>query len=346
VIRSILIVGGVAETNVGLSLHEAAASLGIASNLMDSSQAFAGPKLLRALNWRLLGRRPVRIKKFSQLVVDACQRLRPDVLIATGVAPLSSKALRELAGLGVKRINFQTDDPWNPAHRAHWYLDALAEYDHIFTPRTATLPQLQAVATGRVAYVPFGYDPRLFYPEIDANALANVAACDVLLVGGADTDRIEIVEKLSATGLRVALYGGYWDRYEFARPFYRGMASPAVLRAAHARAKVAIGMVRRANRDGNSMRTFELAAMGACCLMEATQDHLDLFGSEGESVLYFSSTESLVKKCKLLCADDELRARLRCSVRARIEVGHTYRDRLLSFIGAIVADSAKVQSVA
>ena len=339
-IRSILIVGGVAETNVGLSLHEAAASLGISSNLMDSSEAFVGPKLLRALNWRLLGRRPVRIKKFSQFVVDACQRLRPDVLIATGVAPLFSKALHEVAALGVKRINFQTDDPWNPAHRAQWYLDALSEYDHIFTPRSANLPQLQAVATGSVAYLPFGYDARLFYAETNIDALASVAASDVILVGGADPDRLEIVQKLIAAGFNLALYGGYWDRYPFARPFYRGMASSAVMRAAHANAKVAIGMVRRANRDGHSMRTFELAAMGACCLMEQTQDHRKLFGPEAESVLYFSSSESLVEKCRLLCADETLRTRLRFKVRKKVELGHSYRDRLLSMLRATGLDGA------
>lgn len=340
-IRSMLIVGGVAETNVGLSLHEAAASLGIASSLMDSSQAFAGPKLLRALNWRLLGRRPVRIKTFSQSVVDACQRLRPDALIATGVAPLSSKTLREIAGLGVKRINFQTDDPWNPAHRAQRYFDALSEYDYIFTPRSANLPQLQALATGNVLYLPFGYDARLFYAETDPDALASVAASDVILVGGADPDRLGIVQKLIAAGFNLALYGSYWDRHQFARPFYRGMASPAVMRAAHANAKVAIGMVRRANRDGNSMRTFELAAMGACCLMEHTQDHLELFGPEAESVLYFSSSDSLVEKCRFLCADETLRTRLRFEVRQKVEFGHSYRDRLLSILHATGLDRAQ-----
>ena len=136
--RSILFVGGALETNVALSLHNAALSTGMKSKLMDVAQAFAGHKLLRSLHWRFNDRRPVRIDQFAESVVEECRRSRPEILIATGIAPLTTSALRKIAELGIVRANFQTDDPWNPAHRSNWYLNALPEYDHIFSPRSAT----------------------------------------------------------------------------------------------------------------------------------------------------------------------------------------------------------------
>jgi spore maturation protein CgeB len=338
--QRIMVVGGALETNVGLSLHQAALSCGIASEMVDTLPAFAGPKWLRTLHWRFNDRRPVRMEEFSNFVVQRCQETRPNILISTGIAPLSSTALQELSAGNVILANFQTDDPWNTAQLSNWYLQALAHYDYIFSPRSATLPQLHAATTANVSYLPFGYDQRLFYPETDLVKLKKALPCDVLFAGGADKDRLLEVELLAQSGLSIGLYGGYWDKYHFAKPFYRGMADAATLRSAHANAKVAVGMVRRANRDGNSMRTFELAAMGCCCVMAETPDHLELFGTEGDAVFYFSSPETLVDKCVALCGDDKMRHKMATRVREVVSSGHSYEDRLQSMIATINAASA------
>ncbi len=340
-IGKIMVVGGALETNVGLSLHEAALTLGIASELVDTLPAFAGPKLLRALHWRFNDRRPVSIEQFSNFVIQRSREDRPDILISTGIAPLSSRALKVLSTLNVALVNFQTDDPWNTAQLSNWYLQALAHYDYIFSPRSATLSQLKAASPAIVSYLPFGYDRRLFYPETNAVALKKTPPCDVLFAGGADGDRLLEVKLLAQSGMNIGLYGGYWGKHEFAKPFYRGMADAATLRSAHANAKVAVGMVRRANRDGNSMRTFELAAMGCCSVMADTADHRELFGPEGDAVLYFSSPESLVNKCVALCQDDLLRAKLATRVRELVSSGHSYEDRLHSMIATINTQSAR-----
>jgi spore maturation protein CgeB len=333
----IMVVGGALETNVGLSLHEAASTLGIASELIDTLPAFSGPKLLRTIYWRFNDRRPVRLDEFSNFVVERCREIQPEILISTGMAPLTAIALKQLSELNVVLANFQTDDPWNKAHSSSWYLQALAHYHYIFSPRTASLPQLRSATSANVSYLPFGYDRRLFYPEADATALMKTPQCDVLFAGGADKDRLAAVQSLSKSGLSLGLYGGYWDKYDFARPFHRGMASAATLRSAHANARVAIGAVRRANRDGNSMRTYELAAMGCCCVMENTVDHLELFGKEGDAVLYFDSPESLVAKCLSLCNDDSARSTMAARVRELISIGHSYEDRLREMLAKIQA---------
>lgn len=332
---NIMVVGGALETNVGLSLHEAASTLGIESELVDTLPAFSGPKLLRTFSWRFNDRRPVRLDEFSNFVIQRCRETRPEILISTGIAPLTSNALKQLSGLNIVLANFQTDDPWNEAHLSNWYLEALSHYDYIFSPRSAALQQLRAATSANVSYLPFGYDPRLFYPETDATALMKTTRCDVVFAGGADKDRLDAVESLAKSGLSLGLYGGYWGKYDFARPFYRGMASAATLRSAHANAFVAIGAVRRANRDGNSMRTFELPAMGCCCVMEKTADHFQLFGREGDAVMYFDTPESLVAKCLSLCSDAHTRSKMATRVHALIAGGHRYEDRLRAMLEKI-----------
>lgn len=343
---NIMIVGGALETNVGLSLHEAASTLGIASELIDTLPAFSGPKLLRTLNWRFNDRRPVRLDEFSNFVVQRCRKTRPQILISTGIAPLTSSALKQLSDLNIVLANFQTDDPWNEAHLSNWYLEALSHYDYIFSPRSAALQQLRAATSANVSYLPFGYDPRLFYPETDATALMKTTRCDVVFAGGADKDRLNAVKSLAKSGLSLGLYGGYWGKYDFARPFYRGMASAATLRSAHANSLVAIGAVRRANRDGNSMRTFELPAMACCCVMEATADHFRLFGKEGDAVAYFDTPESLVAKCLSLCSDSRTRSIMARRAHALVEFGHRYEDRLRAMLEKIKSPATTLAAVA
>jgi spore maturation protein CgeB len=99
-----------------------------------------------------------------------------------------------------------------------------------------------------------------------------------------------------------------------------------VIYAAAERTKVSVVLLRRANRDGHTMRTFEAAAAGACLLVEDSSDHRDLFG---DSVRYFRDGPSLVREAKALINDPALRAQLGASSLARMQQGqHTYKDRL------------------
>jgi len=123
-------------------------------------------------------------------------------------------------------------------------------------------------------------------------------ASDVIFVGGADRDRVPLVAALIATGLRVALYGGYWNRYAPTREHHRGHADPRTIRQATAAAKIALCLVRRANRDGHVMRSFEIPAIGACMLVEETEEHREIFSIEGETVVYFRSIPEMIDKAR------------------------------------------------
>src|SRR5207248_6291775 len=104
-------------------------------------------------------------------ILETCAQFRPDVIVTTGSAPISARTLRSCRQKGVKCVNFSTDDPFNPRHRAPWLLRALRDYDVVFTPRTANQEELSRHGCQRAAYLPFGYYDALFFAEtkVDVN---------------------------------------------------------------------------------------------------------------------------------------------------------------------------------
>ena len=110
-------------------------------------------------------------------------------------------------------------------------------------------------------------------------------------------------------------------------------ADPAMLRRAIGAAKIALCLVRRANRDGHSMRTFEVPAVGACPLLEDTEEHRELFGEEGQAAIYFSTIHEMVAKAKWLLEHDTERQQITDAAHRLITGGqHTYKDRLCQML--------------
>jgi len=318
-------------THIGGSFVRGAAKLGIESMFFDTHKAWAGPMLLRSLSWHLADRRPLYLNHFSNELVKACAGAKPEILIATGMAPLTASGLRALRQLGIVTVNYSTDDPWNPTMRSNWYLQALPLYDLIFTPRRSNLDDFQGIGCPRVQYLPFGYDETLFASQAQCG---DTAAHDVLFVGGADADRVACLTEFMRHGPPVAVAGGYWERYPAFRAYALGIKSPEIIRALTVAAKVNLCLVRRANRDGHVMRSFEIAAAGGCMLAQDTEEHREIFGPEGEAVVYFRDGTEAAKRAHALLCDSSERKRLAAGLHRRIVAGaHTYAHRLATMLG-------------
>jgi hypothetical protein len=332
--QRLLIVGNPDPIHLGSHLWNAAKTLGMAVELCDSREAFTAAWPIVKLNWWLRGHRPPLLESFSRKVVETCQRFRPRWLIATGISPLSQWAMKELEQLGVYKLNFLTDDPWNPAHHTSWFMQDLPLYDHVFTPRRANLEDLRRLGCQRISYLPFGYAPELHFPEPPSTPEeCKRFAADLVFAGGADSDRVPYMVSMVNAGIKVALYGGYWQRYKETRECMRGYADPATLRKAIGGAKVSICLVRRANRDGHSMRTFEVPAVGACLLAEDTAEHREIFGEEMEAVSYFGDADEMISKLRWLLRHSAERRRMADAAQQLIVGGrHSYADRLLSML--------------
>jgi spore maturation protein CgeB len=332
--RGLLLIGNPDVFHVGAHLRRAAASLGLEVSFCDVRDAFAGPGWYAKLNWRLRGHRPPRLREFSRAVIEVCRAVHPRWLLSTGLAPVDSTALAEIGQLDVRRLNFLTDDPWNPAHRAPWFLQALPRYDQVFSPRRANLQDLVGGGCRIVSYLPFAYAPDLHYPEQPKTELERRRLeSDVVFAGGADPDRLPVISALIQAGYDIGLYGGYWERFGETRRHCRGHANPETLRKAISSAKVALGLVRRANRDGHAMRTFEVTATGACMLVEDTPEHRELFGEDGAAVAYFDAIPAMLDKLRWLLDHEEDRRRMATAARSLVVGGqNTYADRLATML--------------
>jgi spore maturation protein CgeB len=326
------IVGYFGGTHIGGSLWRAATHLGIATARFDTSDAESGNRILRAARWHLGDGRPPGMTRFCESVVACCRLSLPQVLIATGRAPLTGAVLRTLKAMGIVCVNYSTDDPWNRALRASWHIRVLPEYDAIFTTRRANIGNFAAIGCGQVHYLSFGYDEWLSCSRVGP---VHEPAPEVLFVGGADRDRVAFMSEFIRAGPRVALVGGYWERFPAMRPYALGQRPPEALCALTAAAKINLCLVRRANRDGHVMRSFEIASLGGCMLAEDTAEHREIFGPDGEAVVYFRNPRDAAERARSLLADPSERARLSAAVHARISGGaHTYRDRLVSILEA------------
>jgi spore maturation protein CgeB len=278
----------------------------------------------------LADRRPFRLNQFSNALVNACARAKPEILVTTGMAPLTESGLRALRQLGIVSVNYSTDDPWNPAIRSNWYLHALPLYDLVFTPRRSNLGDFQGLGCPRVHYLPFGYDETLFASPAQCG---DTPAHDVLFVGGADADRVAYLTEFMRHGPAVAVAGGYWERYAAFRAHALGTKSPEIIRALTAAAKVNLCLVRRANRDGHVMRSFEIAAAGGCMLAQDTEEHREILGPEGEAVVFFRDAKEAAHRARALLSDSSERKRLAAGLHRRIVAGaHTYAHRLATML--------------
>ena len=330
----LLIVGHKGEEHIATFLLHAAKDFGIETQFADLETAFSANPWVNRFHWRLRGRRPAKLGAFGAGVVECCNRFRPNAVLVTGSAAMDRNALTRIGELGIKRLNYQGDDPFNPVHRAPWFLRALPEYDWVFTPRRSNLRDLEQLGCRNVAYMPFGYAPEIHFPQgTRPGAVPGSEESDVFFAGAADKDRLPYITAILDRGYRLALYGSYWHNYRATKTVALGEANAATMRAAVAAAKVCLCLVRRANRDGHAMRTFELPAMGGCVLAEDTGEHREIFGPEGESALYFRTVDEAVGKIRVLIRAPEQRRRLAVNCFARIAQGkNSYRDRLAAML--------------
>jgi len=336
----VLIVGIDRPGQIGSYFASAAAKRGLSFTILDSSESEARSRVARSLYWRLAGKRPARLREFGTSVVNACSELRPDLVLTTGRAPLERPQIEKLQCNGAIVVNYSTDDPWNPMLLAPWFLSVIPAYDAIFTPRRANLEDFRRFGAQCVHYIPFGYDPDVHLPW--PNTLPAGKQSDVLFVGGCDADRLPLISALIHAGLTVALYGGYWGRHGKTRPFWRGLAEQDVIRSASASALISLCLVRRANRDGNVMRSYEAAAIGGCILAEDTSDHRELFG---DAARFFTTEKELVDEAQRLVCESSLRDHLRLKLKERISHScHTYADRLASMIHIMQSKAGRLTS--
>lgn len=333
---STLFVGRFEKEHLGFHFQTAFQALGSSPVTLDSEKAKCQFNLLDKIFWRFFDKSYVCQRKFQSDIVRICKENGVQLLVVLGNAPVTCETLETLKLQGLKTVNFLSDDPWNKNEKSSWFLRTLPIYDLLTTPRKSNIEELKKVTSQSVIYLPFAYNPKTHFEESSLSTEdEKFYGCDVMFFGGADKDRLPFITALIKRGISLKLYGGYWDRFPITRPFAKGIIRVCELRKAVKASKIVLNLVRRANRDGHVMRTFEGPAMGGCMLNELTEEHIEIFGKD--NALFFSSLEELSEKTLSLLGSPEMRNRYCRLTQNRILSGNnTYFDRLQTILKQVV----------
>lgn len=327
IVEKITILGNFSDGHVGRHLATAAQFFDVDASCVDS-QAMYGKGLIQKLSWHFFDRKPLHISRVLKSLKRTLSGRSCHNLLVVGLVPLPAQYIEDCRDTGVRCGIFLTDDPFNPKHRSKSIVRALPAYDVVFTPRNSIVPNLVSIGVKRTQWLPFGFDPAIHVARIDD--ITSEAPADVMFVGGADADRVPFAVALVEAGFTLALYGGYWETIGLLQPYARGILSASETRCAARSAKMQVVLVRRANRDGHVMRSYEAAASRSCLIVEDTDEHRNLFGEDGDCVAYFTSPQDLVSRVQALACDEGARSAMADRAFAKIVSGSaaTYADRL------------------
>jgi spore maturation protein CgeB len=325
---SLLIVGQFDPEHTGFHFFRAAKELNLPHSILDDRAAKSRFSPLNRLAWNFRDKSYWNQKVFQKILLSDVESFRPSHLLVIGSSAIFSDTLIQLNQRNIVTTLFVTDDPWNVSLSSRWFFDSLKHFHLIATPRKSNLAQLRQHCNSSVFYLPFGYNPEVHFEEKTITQDEKEKyGCDIMFFGGADSDRYPYIKKLISEGFKIKLYGGYWEKDPITQPYAMGILGIKELRKAVKASKISLNLVRRANRDGHVMRSFEIPAMGGCPLNEATEEHREIFGSN--LIPMFQSEDEMLQLAKQLLASNTLRAEWGKKAQTHVVTNNnTYRHRL------------------
>jgi spore maturation protein CgeB len=338
--RLLLLADTATPEALGSKLLEGAEQAGLAREDVTVAYISAVPpfspsmaRLRGKIFYRLADRRSWEWWSFQRRLIALVEASSPSLVLVTGILPLAAAVFRTVQARGGRIVNYLTDDPWNPNHRRRCFLANLPLYDHIFSTKQALRERLHAAGVTSSSWLPFAYSPTLHHPpRPDPESLANYGV-DVAFVGTGARERLGWLEALAGVpGLRRRIYGNSWQ----------GLASPgwerhaAVTGEAYANAishaRLVLGLLRQANGDLSTDRSYEIGAIGGCGLYKDSSEHRALLPDYPE-VGFFRDPEQLRRHALAILADPGLQQTLRQKGAASLRrPEHTYGARLRTIL--------------
>ena len=281
------------------------------------------------LFYRLADRRSWEWWGFQRQLLGQIRRERPRLVLVTGILPLSAAVFQAVKACGGRIVNYLTDDPWNPIHRRRCFLGNLPWYNHIFSTKQALRQRLQAAGVTSTSWLPFAYDPDLHQTPTHVSTDPS----DVLFIGTGARERLPWLEALAdIPGLKRQLHGNNWagistPGWEQGRALVGDPYCQAI-----AAAGVVLGLLRQANGDLSTDRSYEIGAIGGCGLYQDTLEHRALLSGYPEAG-FFRTPAELRERAKALLANPPLQTELRAlGAKAIRRPEHTYAARLRSIL--------------
>jgi spore maturation protein CgeB len=261
-----------------------------------------------------------------------CVEWRPDLVLVIKGGPVTPGLIRRVkARTDTRFVNFFPDNPL-------WMIpfECIEAYDLFFTKERYALRQLEQAGLRNLHYLPMYCVPDMHHPvELTADERGRFASA-VSFVGSCYPYRERFVSELSGYPLR--LWGAGWDRSD--SPRGRAMVGGGPV---WGRAKLAVysGSTLSLNQHhpmndivGVNTRTFELAASGACQVVDLKEELAPLFTPREEIVAYRDLAELGRQLDYYLAHPDEARdIGQRALKRALRE--HTLRHRIEEMLDVV-----------
>lgn len=262
--------------------------------------------------------RALRFNVDGVLIISAMY-LHPDVLTLMRRAELKTGVLF-------------TESPYDDEPQAA----VAALTDVCWTNERSSLPALQA-ANPRAYYVPHAYNPALHKHVAEVNPV--VPAHDVVFVGSAFEERIELLSRVDWTGIDLALYGewGGIRKNSRLRQYVKGsVVDNAYAVELYRRARIGLNLYRQSigwgrgaprikHAESLNPRAYELAACGAFQISDYRAEVTEVFG---DAVPTFDSPAQLGALVRHFLSDAADTTRAQHAAAARHAVApHTFAAR-------------------
>ena len=327
--------------SLGRKLHECAISLNLDITVSYTSPApIFSPSMAHLpgkIFYRLADRRSWEWWSYQASLIQLIDDLRPELVLVTGICPLDQRVFNCVKTNNGKIFNWLTDDPWNPIHKRQSFLANLPHYDHIFSTKQSLQQRLLFAGVTSTSWLPFAYHPPLHYPPLPSDlGDKELFFSDISFVGTGARERLPWLaaarRAADINGATCRLYGASWDRINTPGWQRKNVVQGTQYCKALFHARIVLGLLRASNHDKSTDRSYEIGAIGACGLMQDSDEHRVLlpgYPDEG----FFTTPENLTKQATILLQDDDLCMDLRrLGLNSMNSSVHTYKARLLSIL--------------
>lgn len=338
----ILYVANLASGNTALERYRALRKLGYRVDAIDRNRISRSILQKAADNLAQVSERYLDLTGINRAILQRVKEESYDTLWIDKGKDITRATLKKIKKRkpSIQIVQLNPDDPFGKYHRG-WapHNRAIPYYDVHFVSRRENVKEFLAQGAKKVFYYDRSFSSDLHRPVSLTGEEKELYACDVGFIGSYEQERARQIAFLIEQGVPVRVYGNGWE----GRPYWK-IIEPhhqkrALLGEEYTKGlcgmKIALHFLRKANRDEQDSRTFEIPACGSFMLAERSPRHIELF-QEGEEAVFFTSEQELLDKVQYYLRHPQIRNRIAAAGRKRVvESGYDHESRLKQLLSIV-----------
>lgn len=281
------------------------------------------------------------IISLNRKILKAVDDFAPDLIWVDNKPYVTSNTLNKIKSRHseIKIVNVITDDPFGKYHYAWRFIyKTFKYYDVHFVQREINISELKRHGANRVELCFRSFDPE-FHFCLDEDQISTSYKTEIGFIGSYEDDREEFVANLVQNGIDVKIIGDGWENGRYWNILKSHHKGPSVYGDEYVKVlngmDIALHFLRKANRDQQDSRTFEIPACGTFMLAERSNLHTQFF-KEKEEADFFTSKEDLLSKVQFYINNPIERARIaKQGYNRAYNSGYDHKSRLYDVIDKI-----------